>query len=653
VVLVIAGRVAGIIEKSCVATPAMWSTARMIRLCLLESDMDRTWSIIARFRTRALRWARVRIAAILLIPMSDPSGARVNRSLLKLLVKLMLLYSLAALPSLVAADVVLDGVSDRQALNIKVFLGLSDLECNAPPWLVRWQFRQADSEIAGALEALGYYGAQIVKELTLPTDGCWRAHFQIAPGEPVIVRQVDVVIDAPLRSESTIATQLLQAQALQDTQFNHAAYEALKGGLLGTAQALGYFDAAFVISEVKVDAVAHGATLHLDLVGGPRYTFGNIEIVGDFLERRLIDAYIPFHTGEPFDVSLVAKLRRNLADSGYFGRTSVVADSDAAVDRAVPIRIDLLRRARDWTYMFGIGYATDTGARLRADADNSLLNRRGHRASVRSVLSPERSSLDLQYRIPHRNPLDDWITFDAGLAHLESDTSTSDIKRLGVRHTYLQGEWIQTDFADLTHEDFEIADQYGKSRLVLLGSTFSRFRRDQPTRPTEGYRVDATLRGAAQVLGSDTDFVQLRLGGRVIVGLSQNVRTIARTTAGWTWKDNFSDLPPSIRFFAGGDSSIRGYAFESIGPEQDGGVVGGSRLLTGSLELDYQFRPSWSVAAFVDSGSAYDNTPQFFTGVGAGIRWFSPLGPIRIDVAHPLDDAASQWRLHVTIGPDL
>jgi len=609
--------------------------------------------MIARFRTTALRRAQVRNVRIPLILMSDPPGARVTRSLVKRFAKLTVMYALTALPSLGAADVVLEGVSDRQALNIRVFLGLSDLECDAPPWLVRWQFRQADSEISGALEALGYYGAQIVKDLDLPTDGCWRARFQITPGEPVIVRQVDVVIDAPLRSESMIATQLMKAQELKDKPLDHAAYEELKGGLLAAAQALGYFDASFVVSEVKVDAVAQRATVSLDLVGGSRYTFGDIEIVGDFLERRLIDAYIPFQTGEPFDVSLVARLRRNLADSGYFGRTSVVADTDATVDRAVPIRIDLFPRARDWTYMFGFGYATDTGARLRADAENNLLNRRGHRASVRSVLSTERSSLDLQYRMPHRNPLDDWITFDAGLAHLESSTSTSDIKRLGVRHSYLQGEWVQTDFADLTHEDFKIGDEYGKSRLVLLGTTFSRFRRDQPTRPTRGYRVDATLRGASQSLGSDTDFVQVRLGGRVIVGLSQNLRAITRTTLGWTWEDDFSDLPPSIRFFAGGDTSIRGYAFESIGPEQDGNVIGGSRLLTGSLEFDYQFRPNWSVATFVDSGSAYDNTPQFFTGVGAGIRWFSPLGPIRIDVAHPLDDPSKEWRLYVTIGPDL
>ena len=169
---------------------------------------------------------------------------------------------------------------------------------------------------------------------------------------------------------------------------------------------------------------------------------------------------------------------------------SFVADSDAAVDRAVPVRIELYPRARDWTYSFGLGYATDTGARIRVDADNNLFNERGHRVAVKSVLSTERNSLDLQYRIPHLSPLNDWFTFDTGIAHLESNTSTSDIERVGARHSYEQGAWIETDFVDLTYEDFKIGDEFGDSRLVLFGSTLTRFWRDIPSRPNAGYRVE-------------------------------------------------------------------------------------------------------------------------------------------------------------------
>ncbi len=561
---------------------------------------------------------------------------------------------LLASSSTVFADVALDGVSEAQTLNINAFLGLADLDCNAPPWLVRWQFRRADAEIKAALEALGFYGAQIVDELSMPADGCWRAHFQITPGDPVIVRDVSIRVDEPLVHEPVIEARLKEARDLKDKPLNHLSYENVKRGLREDAQALGYFEAAFKTSTVQVDAVEHRASVDLELVGGPRYVFGNIEVVGDFLERRLIDAYIPFHTGDPYDVSLVARLRRNLADSDYFGRTVVVADSDTAVDQAVPVRIELYPRAREWMYSFGLGYATDTGARIRADADNNLFNERGHRIAVKTVLSTERNSLDFQYRIPHLNPLDDWFIFDTGIAHLESNTSTSDIQRVGARHSYEQGAWIETDAVDLTLEDFKIGDEFGDSRLVLFGTTLARFWRDEPTRPNAGYRVNGTIRGATTSLGSDTDVVQLLLTGKVIRALAQNVRVIVRTTAGWMWEDDFDALPPSIRFFAGGDTSIRGYEFEGVGPEDaQGHVVGGSRLLTGSMEFDYQFRPSWSVAAFVDSGSAYNEQPRFFTGVGGGIRWYSPIGPIRVDVAHPLDDPTTQWRLYVTVGPDL
>ncbi len=569
---------------------------------------------------------------------------------LSVLPALLLAWTLSASA---AAEVVLDGVSDAQSANIKAFLALADLGCDAPAWLVRWQARQADSEITASLEALGFYGARIADTLEFPAEGCWQARFQITPGEPVVVRDVEVAVDEPLATETSIAALVKNAHRLKDAPLNHAKYEDLKRDLLAAAQSLGYFDASFKVNRVLVDAQAHSATVTMDLVGGPRFAFGDIEIVGDFLDRRLIDAYIPFDTGEPYDAALVARLRRNLADSGYFGRTFVTAERDAAIEQAIPIRIELYPRSRAWTYAFGLGYATDTGPRIRADADNDLLNPSGHRASVKSVISPDRSSLDLQYRIPHLSPLNDWFIFDAGLAHLESSTSTSDIKRIGARHTYERGEWVETDFVDLTHEDFKIADQFGQSRLLLLGTTFNRVWRDRPTRPTEGFRVDMTLRGASQSLGSDTDFFQVLATGKVIERLTENTRVLVRTTGGWTWEENFNDLPPSIRFFAGGDTSIRGYAFQGVGPERQGNVIGGSRLLTGSLEFDYQFRPEWAAAAFVDSGSAFDDEPHFVTGVGVGIRWYSPVGPIRVDVAHPLDDPTTQWRLYITVGPDL
>jgi translocation and assembly module TamA len=562
-----------------------------------------------------------------------------------------LLCLLAASPALSAVKI--DGVSNGLERDIVAQLGLSELDCDTPSWLVRWEYREAEEDISRALEAVGYYDASIANSLNLNAPDCWLARFSIKLGEPVIVREVDVSVDQPLANEKSIKTRIAGAKALRDQTLNHGTYEDLKRGLLDDARSLGYFDAKFTRSEVQVYTREHRAVVDLVLVGGERYRFGAVDTKGDVLEPRLLNVYIPFKAGDPYDATLVAKLRRNLADSGYFKRSIVIADEDAAVDRRIPVHIELSPPDPSWTYSVGVGYATDTGPRLRLGADDPLVNRRGHRMSLKALLSPASSSFDFEYKMPHKNPIDDWFILDAGLAHLDTDTSTSDITRVGIRHTYPRWGWVESDFADLTHEDYRIAHEDGRSNLMLFGTTWTYVKRDDLIRPMHGYRIIATLRGAAQALGSDTNFGQLEVSGKYVHGLGGNARLILRGDVGRTWKEQFDELPPTVRFFAGGDTSIRGYAYQSIGPEQNGDVVGGSSLLVGSMEVDYAFRPDWSVAAFVDSGSAYDNKPQFDTGVGVGIIYRSVVGPIRVYVGHPLQPENVEWRLAVVIGPDL
>jgi translocation and assembly module TamA len=132
-------------------------------------------------------------------------------------------------------------------------------------------------------------------------------------------------------------------------------------------------------------------------------------------------------------------------------------------------------------------------------------------------------------------------------------------------------------------------------------------------------------------------------------------RLLTRLDLGATWIDQKIELPASLRFFAGGDQSIRGFEYQALGPlNANGEVVGGKQLIVGSLEYDFQVRDRWRVAVFVDSGNAFDNTSafEFQHSAGIGIRWLSPIGQIRLDLAHPFD-AEDSFRLHITMGPDL
>jgi len=155
---------------------------------------------------------------------------------------------------------------------------------------------------------------------------------------------------------------------------------------------------------------------------------------------------------------------------------------------------------------------------------------------------------------------------------------------------------------------------------------------------------------------SDISFLQGDLRGKLILPLLGG-RFITRADLGGSIAADFQELPVSQRFFAGGDFSVRGYAYNSLGPTNASGeVVGGKHLIVGSAEYDHYFgqKKRFGVALFIDAGNAFDFSQfDLFTGAGAGVRWRFPFGLLRIDGAQALDDPDHPWRLHISLGPDL
>jgi len=189
----------------------------------------------------------------------------------------------------------------------------------------------------------------------------------------------------------------------------------------------------------------------------------------------------------------------------------------------------------------------------------------------------------------------------------------------------------------------------------MPGVDWTRLHTDNTIRANRGSKLELEARGAADAVLSDSSFVQVILHGKWVWSPSDQARILFRSELGAMYDSDFAKLPPSVRFFAGGDNSIRGYDYNTLGPtDSSGQVIGGSELAVASLEFERKVRPHWSVAVFVDSGNAFDRGAfSAKTGAGIGARWLSPLGPIRVDIAHPFEDPTSSWRLHITLGPDL
>lgn len=563
-----------------------------------------------------------------------------------------LLWSALVLASPVVAELRIRGVDDGTEEVLRAFVTIDELPCEAPRWWVERRHRQAPTEIRRGMETLGYYRSEQSGKLTWEDD-CWQASYRVEPGEPVRIQTVDLELTGTLGEEPRMRDIVDGLNIAPEEPFSHGAYRDAKSLLLEASQELGYFDAEFSRHRVTVDPDTNTASIELTLEAGERYRIGEVRLQQRALKEDLFRRFLSFQTGEPYDARDLTQTYRNLIGSEYFDRVLVAPEVEERADGLVPVQVTATASTRRSTVV-GAGYATDTGPRARFDLRYRRVNDRGHKANFTSLVSEVNGEVGAEYRVPYGDPTHDWLFFRADVNYEKTDTFESLERGVTVGRTHRRGRsWSETNYIEYSIEDFEVGEQEGTSQLALIGTSWARTTSIEVPRPTSGYSLSFDVRGAARTLFSDNDLVQAIVRARQIVPLGSRLRLLGRVHAGWTWQNEFDDLPPSVRFFAGGDSSVRGYGYEELGPEEDGEVVGGRRLVTGSLELDALVRPNWSVAAFVDTGSAYNSSPDFSTGVGLGVRWYSPLGPLRFDLAHPLDDPDRNVRIHISLGPDL
>src|SRR5690606_9589236 len=268
----------------------------------------------------------------------------------------------------------------------------------------------------------------------------------------------------------------------------------------------------------------------------------------------LVQSYLPFSPGEPYDNRKLTDLYVALVDSGYFGEIDIRSLEPQAQDNVIPIEI-VLSGAPRRLISYGIGFSTDTGPRLRFSRNNRRYNDRGHQFGVQAQLSPVQSEFTANYRFPHGDPRTEWINFDTGMKRENTESSESQSLQIGARRIMERPrDWTRTQFLTLLIEDFEVADQVGRSRLLMPGIGWRRTRADNELRPTRGSRLNLELRAAADTLGSDTSFFQAIAGGKWVWSLPSTARILVRAEVGLTEERSFAELPPSVRFFAGGDN---------------------------------------------------------------------------------------------------
>lgn len=551
-----------------------------------------------------------------------------------------------------AIPVDVEGAPDAVARNIREHLALEHLPCDIRPLQLGQRLNGADQRISQALRSLGYYSGQWQLERTRDGDDCPTVRVQVQPGEPVIVRELAIQVEGVGADDQGLAELILQLPLAEGRQLNHGDYETARNQLMQRARQLGYFEARFSEHSLRVDPDTHAARIRLVLASGPRYRFGEVSYAETSFSNSFLRRYQDFDSGDPFDARALITLQNRLLNAGYFDRVSVdQSEPDPATGR-VDVKIDLTTRSR-YQSTFGAGASTDKGPRVNYTLRNRHFNDSGDHFLVSSQWSPVESRASLQLEQPGEEPHREKTRWSLGWQREDTDTALSRGWRAEVAKVrVLDNDWVQTPSLTFLSEDFEVGGDSERSMLLYPGVQWSRTQSNDPRYPTRGWRLGLAVRGALEGVVSDSSFAQVEANARLIFPLGKG-RLISRARAAGTWVEDFGELPATLRFFAGGDNSVRGFEYESLGPKNDEGEVrGGRHLLTGSVEYDYPVFKQYGVAVFYDIGNAF-NASQFrlHDSVGVGARWRSPIGPVRLDFAVPLDEGG--FRIHLSMGPDL
>ncbi|MCW9023644.1 MAG: autotransporter assembly complex protein TamA [Gammaproteobacteria bacterium] len=556
------------------------------------------------------------------------------------------------------ANITIDirGVNSQLEANVRQFLSIEQHKNH--PLLSEGRLRRlhtkAPQEIAQALQPYGYYRANIKTELTHTPPEQWQATYTIDPGPPLLISEFKLVLSETLKTDSEFQDLVQNLNLGKGEVFSHVEYESIKTSLTRLAAEHGYFNAHFIEHRVEIDLEVYEARVHLHYDGGHRYLFGDVHLQQNVLEPALLQKYIPFEQGDPYTLSALIDLQQALNDSDYFRTVEVSPDQARSETKDVPVNITLTPR-KPHRYTMGLGYGTDTGARARFGWEMPRLNPAGHRINTEARVSEIGYSLGAQYRVPVLNPRTDQMVYSAGIVKETTDTSDSILRTIGASLNRSRGLWRESIAINYQQEEYTIADDHGDSTLLMPGISWRRIWGEGFIYTIDGLRFDINLRGASEKLISDTDFFQVQSGIKAITSINQKNRFIARGRLGSTWTDRFHQLPSSVRFFAGGAQSVRGYSYQSLGPvNQSGEVIGGKHLMIGSLEYEHSLNGKWGLALFYDAGNAIDNLEdKLERGAGMGIRWKSPIGAVRIDLASAVSRDGNPWRIHINIGPDL
>lgn len=532
--------------------------------------------------------------------------------------------------------------------------------------IVRWQdyedttaivldrlIREAKDQATEAAEAEGYFSAQVDIALDPAPDDKGRrtVRVKVVPGEPVRVTTVNLDVTGPAATDAdegrTAIAKLHDSWTLRrGARFQQSEWDDAKRRAVGTLAASPYAAARLAKSEALIDPDARTAALSVDIDSGPFFRFGDLTIEGlDAYNESLVRNFSTIARGAPYTQERLDEYVRRLQGSGYFASVQARIDPDPAHADAAPVRVQVIEAPRH-RIEGGIGYSTDSSISSNFRYTDVNINGRATKLEVTGRLDTKIQNLGFTFTRPPT---------DSGYVDsLRGQVERTDISGLDTRtallgiHRQTVEERRRTGYALTYYEDDQRPNDLPRIRSRALYADYERTWRnvDALIAPTRGWVLNTEVGGAP---------LATRLFGRAIaqsawwVPLGANA-LFFRLEAGAVLARSREGIPSALLFRTGGDTTVRGYSYQSLGVQQNGVTVGGRYYAVASAEATHYFNERVGVALFIDAGNAGDNLGQLRPafGYGTGLRVKSPIGPFRFDVAYGQD--SHKVRLHMSVG---
>ena len=560
-------------------------------------------------------------------------------------------------------------------LELQRFRNLPDLHANELQRLLG----AADANARELLGTLGYFGPTITIELVETPDSKRAPRtvvVTVEPGTQTRIAKADINVApsptvAPGEESQGRDRQVLRVQRnwslAAGLPFTQSAWDSAKSEGLRTLQARRYPTARIANSRAEIDADTHEAQLGVTYDTGPAYRFGALRFQGAERydpdgARRL--ARLPM--GAVYDEAELLDAQLRLASSGYYDAVFLTLDTEGTDPQAAPV-VAQVREAKLQKLVFGPGISTDSGARLSLEHIHNRVPGIGWRAVSKLALDRESKLASSEWTaLPDDHG---WRWFAGGQLQREA-TGDYNVNSGRLRSGRSKSTknidrnyFVQYDYANSQGLVASATSTSSTAVSVNYGWTGRYF--NSMTAPTRGYGVAAEL-GVGTTLRPERDpFVRALVrwlsfipAGRVTddAGTGRNARVALRAEGGAVLARGGAQVPVTQLFLTGGDTTVRGYGYRSIGARtQNGQLVGGRYMAVGSVEWQ---RPivykgtmtDWESTLFMDAGAVADRAGDLSArvGVGAGVRWRSPVGPLQADVAYGVQ--AKELRLHLRLG---